>query len=195
MNFYRYGYVYSITCNITQLKYIGSTNVSVQRRVKRHISDFKANKINLSTSKFILKNNDYKIDTLEILENQNLYQLRRKERFYIQNTECVNKFVPTLTHEENKEARLEYQRNYRKNNPEKMQEQDHKKYEKFKDKNIEKAKIYYDNNKEKIKEIRKQRIICECGLEIMRCIKYRHIKTQQHINNLSLLKGPQLIND
>jgi hypothetical protein len=45
---------------------------------------------------------------------------------------------------------------------------------------------YREKNLQLIKEKAKERVICECGESIIKNTKYRHIKSQKHIDALKL---------
>jgi len=89
------------------------------------------------TSYEILKNNNYQILLVENYPCNNIDELRKQERFYIENNDCVNKNIPGRTKQE-----------YRITNVEKEKEQ-HKIWH---DKNIEKIKIIKKNTEKKIKK-------------------------------------------
>ena len=110
------GKVYQIKCNSTNQVYIGSTCSSLNRRLSLHKSSYKlmlkGNKFNkFIQSHQIMENNNFDI---ELLEECNKEELLHKERYYIENTQCINKNIPLRTPEEyrmaNKLKKKEYDR-------------------------------------------------------------------------------------
>jgi hypothetical protein len=155
--------IYKIVCNITGLIYIGSTSQTLTRRIQDHKKNYKRylnEKYDFTSSFKIIENNNYDIILVEDFPCEKKYQLHARERYWIENTECVNMFIPTRTHKEwyqdnkekNKENKKLYQKNYDDNNKEK-----HKQYrEDNKEKIKENNKAYVLKNKEKIKEYQKE---------------------------------------
>jgi hypothetical protein len=98
-----------------------------------------------------LKNNDYKIYLIENVNCNNKKELQLREKYYIENNECINKYIPCRTkieyNETNKEKIKEYQDEYRINNKDKIIELNKKLYIKNKDEIQKKQQIYRENNK------------------------------------------------
>ena len=118
INKYQDAKIYKITCNVTNQIYIGSTTKTLNHRLSEHKSDYKRyinNEHNNVTSFKILENNDYKIELVEYFPCNNKKELEIRERYYIENIECVNKFIPTRT-------KKEYDNEYRENNKDKIKE-------------------------------------------------------------------------
>ena len=135
--------IYRIVCNITGLVYIGSTSQSLIQRLQDHKFKYKSylNKSNNYTSSFkIIENENYDIILIEDFPCERKEQLHSRERFWIENTDCVNKNIPTRT-------KTEYQKNWYENNKDKNKEYQKKWYENNKDKKKKKNKEYYDNKK------------------------------------------------
>jgi transcription-repair coupling factor (superfamily II helicase) len=89
----------------------------------------------------IIENNNYDIILVEEFPCQNKDQLHARERFFIENTECVNKYIPTRTPKE-----------YYEDHKEKISERWKQYYETNKEKLNEKKKEYLLKNKEKLNE-------------------------------------------
>ena len=139
--------IYRIIDNTNGNIYIGKTTRTLRQRLAGHKYDFKIGKS--CSSQEILKNGDYKIELIEETEDES------RERYYIENTQCVNKNIPGRTHEERykeqREYRLENQKKYNENNKDKI-----KKYKKEYQLNHKDDKKNYDikyreDNKLKIK--------------------------------------------
>jgi hypothetical protein len=88
---------------------------------------FLKGKYHYVTSSFsVLEGNNYEIVLLELYPCSCKEELHARERWYIENNECVNKYIPTRTIEE-----------YYQDNKEQIKGQ---------------KKKYYETNKEQIKE-------------------------------------------
>ena len=102
--------VYSITCNITNKIYIGSTS-NITNRLRHHISTHKNNKSTCS-SKLILENRNYNVSVLrkDILTKE---AAKQAEYNFIKGygADCINKNTPILV--DFKQYQREYQANLR----------------------------------------------------------------------------------
>jgi hypothetical protein len=173
---YKNGKIYKIIDIAYTTQYIGSTTQTLSRRFSKHKSNYKvwqANKINKISvfdifEKFGIEN--CKIELIEAFPCDNRDELERKEGEFIKNNDCVNKYIAGRT-------KKEYNKEYYDANKNKILEY----REANKDKIKEKAKEYYDDNKDKLAEYAKEKIMCECGCEITRSAKSRHIKSKKHI--------------
>jgi predicted GIY-YIG superfamily endonuclease len=103
--------VYSITCNITNKIYVGSTS-NITNRLRHHISTHKNHKSTCS-SKLILENINYNVSVLrkDILTKE---AAKQAEYNFIKGygEDCVNKNTPVLI--DLKQYQKEYQANLRK---------------------------------------------------------------------------------
>ena len=175
---YANGKIYKITGG--GMTYYGSTTQPLYKRFHQH------KKLNCS-SKNIIETGEAIIVLVELFSCKSKEELFSRERWFIENNECVNKNIPTRTDKE-----------YRIDNANKINER-HRQYRldnnKEKDKqyrldNIDKInerdRQYRQVNRDKINENHKEKMTCECGAI---CRKYglsRHIKTEKH--KLFLLK-------
>jgi hypothetical protein len=181
MNRYKNGKIYKIVDNTNGNIYIGSTCVpTLSIRLAQHRCDYKnfiGGSKNTTTSIKILENNNYSIVLLEEFPCETKDQLLSRERYYIENNDCINKNIPTRSrkeyYEQIKEQLKEHQKDY---------------YEQNKDKIKERRKEYYEKNKDKIKEQKKQTITCECGSCVSQGEKSRHFKTKRHLKYLETQK-------
>jgi hypothetical protein len=217
MDRYKNGKIYKIVDNSTGEIYIGSTcEPTLAHRLSKHKACYKRYLTGAGcfiTSYNILQNNNYSIVLLEDFPCERKDQLLARERFYIENNKCVNKFVPTRTHkeyqEQNKDKIKEYQKEwyeqnkdkikdkqkeYQEQNKDKIKEYQKEWYEQNKDKqkeyqeqNKEKIKEYREQNKEKIKEYKEEKFNCECGGCYRRSDKARHFKTKKHLDYFTTL--------
>jgi hypothetical protein len=91
---YSNGKIYKIVCNTTGKCYIGSTcSPYLSTRLAQHRNNFKSflkGKFNYVSSYEVLENNNYDIVLLELFPCSCKEELLARERFYIENTECVN---------------------------------------------------------------------------------------------------------
>jgi hypothetical protein len=95
--------IYKITDNTNDNVYIGSTKskyLSVRLAMHRiHYRRYLKNKSNFVTSFNIIKNENYKIDLVEVVPDK--ANLKIRERFHIENTpNCINKNIPSRTNKE-----------------------------------------------------------------------------------------------
>jgi hypothetical protein len=165
---YKLGKIYKIIDNTTNNIYIGSTcEPTLARRLAGHVDDYKVylkgnNNRSYITSFKVLQNNDYNIILLEHYPCSCKDELHARERFYIIQTDCVNKCIPCRKQKEI----LKYQADYRKNNKEKLQE------------------YFKQNYEKKIIEITKQKCKkhnCECGGKYTSSHKAEHMKSNRHV--------------
>tara|TARA_R110000823_G_scaffold67184_3_gene156778 strand:+ start:2838 stop:3299 length:462 start_codon:yes stop_codon:yes gene_type:complete len=151
------GKIYKITNG--ELNYYGSTTKKyLSSRLSQHKYDVKK-RPSLSVNKILCYDN-YSIELMEELEIENFKELHKRERYYIENFDCVNHFIPGQTREE-------VQRRYRNNNKDKI-------------------KTYYNEvRKEKRKTDFK---FCNCcNITILKNSFSTHTKTKKHKKNISLL--------
>jgi len=135
------GSVYKITDG--EKCYYGSTINPLNTRLQQH------KKNNDCETKHMDKNN-MTIQLVEEVEDKE--QLKWRERYYIENNECINEQLPIQTHEEKKEYHKRY-------------------FEKYKEK-------YNDN----LKEYQQKPYYCPCGVVINTSSKAKHIKTKKHLS-------------
>jgi len=151
---YQNGRIYQLTCNITGQKYIGSTTQKLCRRLTGHVTDYKRGRI-MSSGK-IIANGNYSIILIEEVDCDNKEQLLKRERFYIESMDCVNKQIPMRTDAEYRCDNIEKYKLYRISNKDKLKQQKQEYYIDNKEKTIQKQKKYNIDNKEKIQDYKKQ---------------------------------------
>jgi hypothetical protein len=153
---YSKGKIYKLVNDELGLTYYGSTIQPLYKRIYGHRS-----KLNCS-SKILFTEGECKIYLVEEFPCDNRNQLEKRERFFIENNDCVNKNIPCRTYQEyndaTKDKRSEYKKKYNQKNKEEIKE---------------KNKIYY----EKKKEYRSQKITCECGA-IVSLVNLKRHKTE-----------------
>jgi len=154
------GYIYKIwSVSNPEMVYYGSTQQQVCSRMNDHKRDYnkwkKTNNRRFFTSSFlIIDMGEYEYATLESFEFEEKFELRNRERFYIENNTCVNLRVPNRTNkewcEENREILREKKKIYAKANKEKFDVYMKQYQEENKEKIREQKKIYREKNREKI---------------------------------------------
>jgi len=166
--------IYKIVDNTNGNIYVGRTKQTLKQRLSVH-------KYQNCTSIEIIKNGDYKIELIEETDD------KTRERYWIENTDCVNKVIPGRTKKEYeklekfKEKKKQWDRKYREKYPEKKKQRD---------------KEYHENNKEKIREKDKENYINNREKKLQQAKEYHKIKSSWQSSmggrpcreNMSLLK-------
>lgn len=190
---YSKGKIYKIYNSINEKCYIGSTVNSLNRRLSAHKCQYKTNRWKNVTA-YELFDEDFeniKISLIEKFPCRNKTELFWRERYWMEQMDCLNKQKPILTKQEaverdklyyeiNKDKILEQQKKYYEINKDKVKEQTKKYREINKDKMKEQKKKYYEINKHKMLE----KVTCECGSVITKKSLIRHKKTKKHLNFL-----------
>ncbi len=154
--------IYKIVDNTNDNIYIGSTVKTLTQRLAQHKYDYKKyleGQSHFITSFKILENDNYDIILLEEFKTcENKEQLHARERHYIDTLKCVNKTIPSRTKAEYYLATLEHSKQRSLNN--------------------------YYKNIEHIKEVKNEKIWCECcKMNYTHSNRARHFKSQRHITN------------
>ncbi len=142
---YQLGKIYKIINeDLPDLIYFGSTT---QKRLSTRMAGHRceANTRYPSRSKILFESGTPKIILVEKFPCNDKMELLKRERYYIENNECINKCIPGRIPKE-----------YREDKKEKIKEQKKKYYENNKEKLLERKKVYDQENKEKNKEKRKE---------------------------------------
>ena len=166
---YSKGMIYKIHCNITGETYYGSTVNTLAKRMGTHRNMAKDNSKKNLASRSIINRGDYDYSLVENYKCNNKQELHARERYWIENNECVNIVVPGRTPKECYEA-----------NKDKILKQQKVFYEANKDKILKQQKVYIEANKDKISERNKEKVICECGCELSKRNLTRHCKSKFH---------------
>ncbi len=164
---YSQGKIYKIVGN-DQVYYESTCEPTVARRMATHrgvYRQYQKGNHNFVTSFACLEDDDCYISLIELYPCNSKDELHARERYFIENNDCVNKNLPGRTLKEwkidNKDKIREYKKEYRTVNKEKIKEQ---------------KKEYRTVNKDKIK----QKHDCECGGKFTHKNKAIHIKTKKH---------------
>jgi len=165
-NKYQRGKIYKIVCDTLNLTYYGSTiEPTVAKRLTKHISNYKDyiknGKWGCMTSFKLFENNNYNIFLVENFPCNSRDELLARERFYIENNECVNKVIPCRTvkerYEANKESIKEKKKEWYEANKESIDEKSKEWRETNKEHLKQKNKEWYEANKEHRKKYEKER--------------------------------------
>jgi hypothetical protein len=119
---YKNSKIYKIISNETEDIYIGSTTQPLYKRFYEHKSKYKLwlGGQHCYVSSFeLLKYGKCDIILIEDHPCERKEQLHARERYWIENTNCINKNIPTRT---KKEYDKQYHKQYRKDNKEKIKE-------------------------------------------------------------------------
>ena len=101
-----------------KLAYVGSTVKSLIKRMNGHRNDYKCwkeGKTGYSSSFEIIQHDGYEVMVIEEIKNETEYDLRCRERFWVEwygKDNLVNKLIPQQTREEE----VEYYKKYRASN-------------------------------------------------------------------------------
>jgi len=219
-NMYNNGKIYKIVCNVTGKCYIGSTVVpTLAQRMWNHRSTYKkwkndGDNHNLKPCKSVevLDGGDYNIILVENYPCNSKDELLMRERFHIENTNCVNSCCPIRTEDERIEQKKQYtelykpykvlyDKAYNLEHKEKKNQQSKEYYENNKEKVKQYSRDWYSENKDRLKDIKKdyyekkkeankerlyKKTVCECGVEYTFCNRARHFKSKLHTTNLEL---------
>ncbi len=121
------GFVYEIRCGYTNQVYYGSTK-NFRQRIYQH-----KNSSN-TTARNIIERGNYTAKIIETIFYKDKKELLTREKYYIQNYECVNKQIPIINKIDLKEHVAELARKW---------------YLAHRASQIKKADEYQKNNKEK----------------------------------------------
>ena len=159
------GYIYKIYDNTNGNVYYGSTIQNVSQRVSEHRRNYKRylyGSGNNCKSYDIIANEDYDYTIEEVVEYEKMYEFYNRERWYIENNDCINKYIPNRTHkeyyEQNREQLCDKIKDYREKNKEQIKEYQKEYRENKKVQIKEYQKEYRENKKEQKKENNKERI-------------------------------------
>ena len=212
MSKYQNAKIYKIVSNAIDQVYIGSTYQALSARMSGHRKNFKRYMNGLDkmfcTSFSILEYGDAEIILIENCPCESKEELKARERFHIENNNCVNKKIPGRTMKEykqlpevkeknnkqkrenyhkNKDAILERERERIANDPEYREKKNKQKREKrandpeYREKLNKQKRESREKNKDAINEQRRNdRVICEyCGCESQKCHLRRHQRTKK----------------
>jgi hypothetical protein len=198
--------IYKITDNANTKTYYGSTTQTLAERMASHRRTYRCGNFgttaSLIFSEFGIDN--CKIELVESCKCENIDELRRIEGKYIKENDCINRNIAGRTKKEydidNHDKILAQRKEYRKRTPElhkKLKKQYYEGHQdqilayqrqyvaKNKDKINEQNRLYREQNRDRLNAIKRERVICDCGVEYPRGNKKYHIQTQKHVEYLT----------
>ena len=108
------GYVYRIRCNIKNEDYYGSTDQDIEKRIDDHVRHAKCDEmVNKCISSQILERGDWCYEIMEEVDYIIKTDLLIREKYYIQNYQCINIRSPYRTKEEKRQYNNLKMREYR----------------------------------------------------------------------------------
>jgi len=146
---YQKGKIYRIVCNVTGEVYVGSTITTLGERLSKHKT-----KMTCCSSEIIQRGN-YRIELIEPFPCRNKQELLWRERYYIEQNECINKMPPIVTEEE------------------------------YKERQRIKCTKYNAAHREELNKYASEKIQCECGRAVARGVIAHHRKTKIHLELIS----------
>jgi len=196
---YENGMIYKLCCKNTNIKeeYIGSTiNFNERKRTHRHSCNNTNDKhYNIKVYQFIRDNGgfdeNWDMVLIEKYPCESKLYLKKRERYWIELLECkLNCQLPSRTREEYYETNFdkikEYRREYYIENAVELKEkakiynQEHK--EEIKEQRKQKRLNNIDKERERDRERNKEKVVCDCGVEVCKRGLTRHRNSQKHIN-------------
>jgi len=130
--------------------------------MQKHKCDAKLNRG--CASQQIILNGNYSYSMIEPYPCNSKQELHTRERYWIENFDCVNKTVPGRT--------------------------DKERYQVYKEEIIKEQLEYYNKYKEEINKKRATKIVCECGSKISKSSMPGHRKSAKHIKLMTLICPP-----
>jgi hypothetical protein len=181
---YQEGKIYKLVGN--GKVYIGSTVSTLCRRKQQHITDFKSN--HPITSREVVSDSNHYIELIEYFPCNTKEELLKRERYYIDQIECVNKQKPCRTqreyYEDNTVHIKEQRKAYRDANKASKKQIDKAYREQNRDEILQKKLIYRESRRVELCE--KQKLYYEANKEAIQAKKTlnRQIKRLESVNTL-----------
>ena len=189
---YNKSVIYKIYDNTNSNVYYGSTCNVLKTRMSQHKCAAKSK--GDCVSKQIILNGNYSYSAVENYPCNSRQELHTRERYWIENFDCINKQVPGRTikewQQDNKEKLKKQKAEWQQDNKEKLK----KRQKEYRTMNKTKLKQYrteyITKNKEQIKKRSATKIACECGSHIRRSDMADHRKTAKHAKLMTLICPP-----
>ena len=181
---YSRGKIYKLCSSNLDRCYIGSTCNELRVRKRQHKTAWERKDKQITTSSQIFEaGGEITIVLIEEFACASKMELERRERFHIENNNCVNKLLPAPTPEEVKE----YNKEYREANAEEI----NRKQKEYRKANAEelrrKKKEYTEENREEINQRRRTRVKCEfCEKEMSKVCLLPHKKRKHLVRELEV---------
>ena len=169
MDKYKNAKIYKLVDVDYKMCYIGSTIENLSKRMRKHRYDYTRCQVDNDFKKCCPKSvtlfENYGLENvkIELIENfpcNSKEELRQREGYHIQNTDCINRCLAGRD-------KITYNR---------------QRYQKKKESILQQYKEYREKHKEEIRERRKQLYTCICGSISTFDHKARHERTKKHID-------------
>ena len=171
-----------VNTEMPNLVYYGSTCKELNRRLSEHKAPS-----NTCTSKKLFEVGNPQIILIENFPCSSKIELEQRERYYIENNECLNRIIPSRTskerYQDNREQRLKNMKQYRELNKERLAERKKQYHQDNREKILEYKKQYRELNKEKLN----QKHNCQCGGRFTYRTKSIHCKSKKHMKFIESL--------
>jgi hypothetical protein len=181
--------IYKIVCNDLNIKdlYVGSTTDFNCRKTK-HKSRCKSK--DMKVYNMINENGGWENWSMVEIEKypcKDSNEARARERFYYEALNAgLNAYRPIISKDELKEWYKIYNKEFRENNRDRVNELALKSYHRNVDSIRVKQKLHRENNKEAIKQRKSIKIMCLCCDKLInKEHKARHERTKAHLNALN----------
>ncbi len=196
--FPKLGRVYKIVNGVNNKAYIGSTFDTIHKRFYKHKSNINTvgkRNCKLKTAMRECGTKYFSVCLVEELMCESHADVRKRENFWITKLETHLDGYNTKEayswkhsdhpkHVEKKEAHKkyckEYMRKYVAENPEKLSKTKHRYYEEHKHQVKEYISDWKQKNSDYLKQKRREKITCECGVKVARYNIQRHRRTNKH---------------
>ena len=158
-------------------------------------------KYNYVTSFEIIKYDDHDIILVENYPCKTKDELFARERHWIEQIDCVNKFVPGRTpaeyYKKNKEMIAKKSKEYREKHRVEISARNKRKHEENRDVHLARQAKYRAEHREELarkqreyKKANNSKVVCICGSTYIQTDRSRHMKTTKHkkyINSLEYI--------
>ena len=184
-----------------EMCYVGSSCDMKQRRQKHKYNCNNPNSKNYNNKVYKTIREHGGWCEFKIVELGTAEQLTHTESLVIEETyrielkAAMNTYRCSITKDEMKEIKKEYNKHYKIDNFDKIKETRNEWLVNNAEKLKEQSKQYWINNIEKIKEYKNQKHTCECGGKYTTCSKAKHQNTAKHQNYLSNFKPVLEVDD
>ena len=161
--------IYKLCSDGTDRVYIGSTTMSLCRRLRIHFNAYRScpKKVGSAKELFDIPDSHISIVPLEYVKYNSIRSLRMKLRKHIQNCPtAVNRKRPILLKSDQYQLAL-------------------KKIQNAKEQYLKNGKEHYLKNREQILEKRRnKRVICSCGRDLRKDCILKHKRNKLHVKKL-----------
>jgi predicted GIY-YIG superfamily endonuclease len=184
--------IYKIYCKDASNSdvYVGHTTNFKSRQAVHKAKSNMDKGYNVRIYSIIKGNGGFKNYDMEVIEKypcaNKIEAIQREQYWYEILNPSLNQLLPYISAEDIKAKRTEYNKQYFKDHQDYFSNYHKEYYSKYPEKKIAIARKYYLKNRDKISQKNKEeRLVCECGVDIRRADKTKHIKSKYHINFLS----------